>query len=87
MCSAESEKSKQLLFQVSQQTRLCFIPTPPPQREVMLITAENNSRENLLAGLRVFVQDFPSQIPLQRCSSNNSCSAFMMLFSFYLADL
>lgn len=54
MCTAESQKSKQLLFQVSRQTRLRFI-RKPPQREVILIMAENGSQENLLAGLRVFV--------------------------------
>lgn len=48
----------------------------------MLIMAENGSRENLLAGLRVFVRYFPSQIPLHR-----SIIAVPLMFSFYLADL
>lgn len=37
----------------------------PLQREVRLIAAENGSQESLLSGLCVFVQNFPSEIPLR----------------------
>lgn len=68
MRTAESQKSKQLLFQVSRQTGLCSIGEAP-QREVILMMTENGPRENLWDGLRVFVQYFPSEIPLHRCCS------------------
>lgn len=44
--------------------------------------AENGSREDLLAGLRVFVQYFPSEIPLHLCCSLIASHGFTMMIVF-----